>query len=1595
MTKVKQKTSENLLPAKAPQAQKNLLKFLIQNITEDDKGFFTDTMLRTMIDAQWQLTQNRKRGTPAISIQRIEADSSKPAKTVIDIVCDDMAFLIDSVGAKINKNNLLIDILLHPIVGVQYDDKNKLVAIKDKSAKDSMRESHMHIQIKEAMSDAEMETLKKKLYDTITDVIITNRDWRQMLAELKQAADDLSKAKTNVPKKEMEQHRAFLEYLYNNNFTLLGYREYEFAEKEGKLQSRTLKGKSLGLLHNDVQPAFINEHNEGLPHHLQKLRKELPAVHISKTNRTSTVHRRVPMDAIAIKTYDKNGRVKGEKLFLGLFTSVTYSRSVSDVPYLREKVEEVMAMSDFLEGSHNRKALRHILEKYPRDELFQIPAKDLFQICLDILRLQERQRISLFTREDPFGRYISCLVYVPRDRFGTALRERIGEVLEEELKGVCTSFTTTLDDSVFARVMFMITIKGKKPPPYNTDAIEKYLQDIGKTWQERLAEAIADADVSDITSSSIDLTSKYNEAFPIAYTARYSAKQAVFDIRKVEKALSSEKLTLDLYKPEDLKPGHLRLKVYNPQNPLNLSDVMPIIENMGLRAVSELPFEIAPAKQEGCVWIHDFLLTFPQNIDVKIEPIKENFEEAFGKTWYREVENDGLNKLVLLSGMPWSDIVILRTYVRYLKQINYPFGRHYIQNALTAYPEISKTLVAYFYELFDPTKAKAKTGTDWTQKMETLLEGVESLDQDRILRTLTKLIEASLRTNFFQRDKDGSRKPCLSIKFDSKKIPDLPPPAPYREIFVYSPRVEAIHLRGDKIARGGLRWSDRHEDFRTEVLGLMKAQMVKNSVIVPVGAKGGFVVKRKTSSRDEFQKEGIECYKIFIRGLLDITDNLDGQKVIPPKNVVRRDEDDPYLVVAADKGTATFSDIANAISIEYGHWLGDAFASGGSAGYDHKKMGITAKGAWESVKLHFRQLNHNIQEQDFDVVGIGDMGGDVFGNGMLLSKHIRLIGAFNHVHIFCDPDPDTAQSFKERERLFKNVQGWDHYNTEKLSKGGRIFNRSEKTLKLTPEIQKRFDIKENSVTPGQLIRAMLTARTDLLWFGGIGTYIKSSKETHVQVGDKANDSLRVDGHEIRAKVIGEGANLAITQLGRIEYAQNGGKINTDFIDNSGGVDSSDHEVNIKILMTDVMHGHKMDTASRNKLLEKMTNDVADHVLRNNYQQALAVSMAEFRSAEKLSIQSEFIRDLEREEGLNRKLECLPDIETIQERQKAGKGLTRPELCVLLSHAKIKLTKEFLNTDLPDEEDMQVWVKQYFPDALQDKYQKEISRHKLRREIIAMRMAGSIVNRMGPAFVKYQIKKTGKDYKNIAKAYTVVREILDLRPLWDDLEAMDNKILEQVLLHSMRDIAKSASDAVTWFLTRGEKTFTTNNIINNFKPHILQLRKKIDTLLVGNLKDNTLQRYKSLVNDGIPEDVAKTISYMPVMAFAPDIINIALKHKADLMETAQIYFWIGDVFNLDWLRNKAKFMSSEDPREIEAMAGMVHEINMIQTDMTAAILTDKSLTKAKGLSKTDAWVALHQNQVTSFYTMFEDLKNTGHIDLASMILAEQQLRRLCN
>ncbi len=1567
-----------LVPDDAPKETPDLLRNLFGGLNERDKALIDAQAASKIALNHVELSRAKAKEGFALRIYTpcLDGEGWPLRNTIIDIVIDDMSFLVDSVAAAANRHGYLIHFLLHPVIG------------------DS---AHVHIQLQNIVAPESVSELEADLKQVLQDIRLANSDWKPMLAKLKQAGEKIVQTGQSCATDDCNEDKAFLDYIADNNFTLLGYQSWSYDEN-GEAALDTKSG--LGVLGKGRPKPYIAGAREGLPE--KRPKKNAPLIEIAKTRSKSNIHRAVPMDVIRVRHLDEKGVCLNEDVFLGLFTSSVYSKSVANIPYFRIKAQHVIESAGFSGGSHDQRALRHILEKYPRDELFQIDTDQLERNVLGILRLQERQKIALYTRDDRLGRTVSCLVYVPRDRFDTSVRKKFQRILEDGVGGDCNAYYTWIDDSVYARVLLIIDIGEKGKIEYDAASLEKELQQAGKTWAEHLEEALREELKNDWRAT--DFTAKYGHAFPGAYCETYQPAQAVHDISKIEKVLKTAALALELYQPEDGPEDSLRLKLYVPDACVTLSDVLPLLENMGLRVLSELPFRIKPEGADFSVWVHDFLLKFQQkSASFKLEDVKATAEEAFTKVWYGDVENDSLNKLVLSAGMSWREIMILRAYVRYIRQMRTAYSLRFIERTLSENPDIARMLVHMFLAYHDPENGDqgeikaAGCGVE----IDHALEKVASLDQDRILRLMLTLVTATIRTNFFQPDEQGQPKNYLSVKLDSRKIQELPDPKPFREIFVYAPEVEGIHLRGDVIARGGLRWSNRHEDFRTEVLGLMKAQMVKNAVIVPMGAKGGFVVKNppKDGDRNAQREEGVRCYKLFISALLDITDNRVGEKIIPPQHVVRRDDDDPYLVVAADKGTATFSDIANTIAHQYGFWLGDAFASGGSTGYDHKEMGITARGAWESVKRHFREMNHDTQTQDFDVIGVGDMSGDVFGNGMILSEHIRLVGAFNHLHIFCDPDPEPAKSFQERKRLFKETAGWDAYDQKLLSKGGLIFSRDNKSLELTPEIKARFNIDRDRVTPFELIKFMLKARTDLLWFGGIGTYIKATQETHADVGDKANDPVRINANEIRARVVGEGANLAITQLGRTEYAQNGGAINTDFIDNAGGVDTSDHEVNLKILLNDVVaeKSHKMSVGARNRLLEEMTEHVAEKVLSHNYHQAMAISMAAMQSPENLPVQAEFIEDLEKNEGIRRELEGLPDEEELEKRKHRGQGLTRPELAVLLSYAKITFTKDLLASDIPDNPNMRVWLHNYFPERLQKKYGKEIDRHLLYREIIATTLADELVNRLGPTYVKSVMLRTGAACAEVAKAYVIAREAFNLRDIWRQIESHDHDVAANVQLQALRDTASLAHSGVNWLLTRMGRELDISADTEIFRKGVNALKAQIENFMTREMRQGIELRAKHARTEGLPEDLSLAIAYLPLYVSAFDIIQISTENETEIALTARTYFEVGEHFNIDWLRKKAHYLCADDRWTAEALGGLNDQLYSCQAGLTVRILndvcSDRVCTDLSADSIVSSWISEHKHQARQLEPLFADMRRAASIDLPMLMIAEHKLRAL--
>jgi glutamate dehydrogenase len=1592
--KIAKKTNSNAQKTLSA-AEKSFQKSFLQKIDAEDwqnlEPQHQDEILRTL----FSLGQGFQGDTPFIDIQH------KNNRSRIFLIVNDMAFIIDSITSLLAERGLLIETMLHPLLHIKRSQKGWVEDVKTSPQKDTQAQSYSYIELNRCLTTDEVDKLKTNLMAVLKDVKLGTQDWLKIKSELLKAKEDVAQAPWKEDN-EKQETLEFLDYLHNDNFTLLGLCTYHLETKGAKKIYVKDNKTALGLLSNQRTPSLTLQDEECLIQNWS-VRKKMPAVCMTKLSTLSSVHRRVPLDAIFIKRYDAKGVYCGDVLLVGLFTSVTYSRSLRGIPLLRWKSQKIIDRAGFEANSHEARALRHIIEKYPRDELLQIDLDSLHRICMSLMRLQERPRIAHFMRADEFGRTITALMYVPRDRFDTRMRLKFQTILEQDYQCHCQNFYSTVDDSPLVRILFIL--KGQITEKHLTlhDTIERKLQKEGRSWSEKLFTALQNH--SSLSSQISDILVRYGQAFPVSYQEEYDEQVALQDIlylEKIHQDPSSILFHLDL---NPLHDNTLSLKVYSGQKAIILSDILPILENMGLRVLSEYPYEIS-TDQNASLWIQDFHVRPLVQTDLKdLKTMKPLFEECLDKIWHGKIENDSLNKLVLLSGVSARQILILRSYIRYLRQGKINLSLPYLEQAVTDFPAIAKTLIDYFYVRFDPSfkRNRDKEQSALHDLLQQSFSQVKSLDQDRILRSLKKAIEASLRTNFFQKDAQGFDKDYISIKYDSSLAPELPDPRPYREIFVYSPRVEGVHLRGDKVARGGLRWSDRHEDFRSEVLGLMKAQQVKNAVIVPMGAKGGFVCKYPTKhmSRTDLQQEAIACYQIFIRGLLDITDNLIRDKIKKPADIVCHDDDDPYLVVAADKGTATFSDIANQLSLAYQFWLGDAFASGGSVGYDHKKMGITARGSWESVKRHFREMNHDTQSEEFDVVGVGDMGGDVFGNGLLQSDKIRLIAAFNHLHIFIDPNPDAAKSFKERGRLFREVKGWDHYDLKILSKGGRIFNRSDKSCALTPEIQARFHIEQKEIAPNELIQILLTAETDLLYFGGIGTYVKASRETHADATDRSNDSCRVNANQIRASVVGEGANLAMTQRARIEYAECGGRLNTDFIDNSAGVDTSDHEVNIKILLSSIAQkGTKpLSFSARNKLLETMTDEVAELVLRDNYQQTQALSLMELQASEHLQQHANFLSSLERDGLLRRHLEFLPDEETLDQRRKNNKGLTRPELSLLLSYAKIVFRKSLLQTNLPDHPDMMDWAIRYFPKALQKTYAKDIEAHKLKREIVATSITNAMVNRMGPTFVRLTMERTGASAEDVTTAFMAVRDAFSLKNMWDDIEALDNKVAALTQLRALRKVSRLAQRETAWFLTKLGRKVRREQDGKLYGQGVEFLRKNYKKLVSQTTLAAIEEQKRMWSDDGLPHHLAETIAVFKIIGSAPDIVKITSKHKTDLMQTATVYFAVGDLFNFEWLRSQAKHLQQDPnlpvPWGSQAMTGILDQFYAIQADLTAEILQTnrRSKTKLKAEDIVPKWFETAEAPIKTVYRLCQSMQQNNQADWSSLSFAEQNLRQL--
>ena len=1524
---------------------------------------------------------------------RIDEHGWESTHTVIELVGLDMPFLVDSIGMEVNRQGLTLHLIIHPVMSIVRNAQGEFLGLADKPGAEGARyESLIHVEVDRRTKPDELEAIRSGIARVLQDVGAAVADWPAM----KQRLDDvIAEAKTTTAPEDPEdiaEAQAFLEWMADDNFVLLGCRDYDLISEGGDNELRIRAGSGLGLL-RETGDNLQSQSFAALPPQL-KAQAHLPILlTITKSNTRSTVHRQGYLDHISVKTFDTDGRVTGERRIIGLLTSTAYNTNPKRIPLLRRKLQTVIAQAGLMPGSHAGKALATILEQYPRDELFQSSTDDLFNTATGILRLGERQRIRLFVRCDAFARFVSCLIYVPREHYNTEQRKRMQAVLMESFGGTASEFEVHFSESALARVLITVRTKDSIIPPFNVREVEARLVSVARRWEDGLQQALLEHHGEEIGMAR---TRRYLNAFPAAYREDYPARSAVHDIELMESLEANNGLSMNLYVPLEAPPGRLHFKLFYADTPVPLSISLPMLERTGVKVVEERPYRIE--RQDGSlVWMHDFGMTFTGADKLDLTQLRPLFHAVFRRAWQGAIENDDFNRLTLLASLDWREISMLRAYAKHMKQAAFTFSQTYMEQTLANYPQLTAQLVKLFHARFDPAREDGRAARCEAIEADiaATLDSVANLDEDRILRQFLAMIQATLRTNFYQPDKNGLPKPYLSFKFDPSKIPNLPQPRPMFEIFVYSPRVEGVHLRGGKVARGGLRWSDRMEDFRTEVLGLVKAQIVKNAVIVPVGSKGGFVVKNPPTSggREAIQAEGIACYRTFLSGLLDLTDNLIQGKVVPPENVVRHDEDDPYLVVAADKGTATFSDIANGVANDYGFWLGDAFASGGSVGYDHKKMGITARGAWESVKRHFREMGHDTQEQAFTVVGVGDMSGDVFGNGMLLSKKIKLLAAFDHRHIFIDPNPDPDTSWNERNRLFALPRSsWEDYDKKLISEGGGVFPRTAKSIHLTPQMREILDVDAQALPPNELMRCILKAPADLLYNGGIGTYIKASSETDASVGDRANDAIRVNGKELRCKVVGEGGNLGATQLGRIEFALQGGRICTDAIDNSGGVDCSDHEVNIKILLNSVMNEGELTEKQRNQLLLEMTDEVAELVLRDNYFQTQNLSVTRARGVELLDEQARYMRKLGNSGRLNRKLEFLPFDEEIAERKAAHTGLTSPELAVLLAYSKIELYDAVLASKLPEDPFISQALMRYFPAVLRERYADHIQRHPLQREIISTHVINSMVNRVGATFVSRLQEETGATAPDIVRAYLATREVFSLVPLWAQIEALDNQVPDAVQTAMIIDSSRLVLRGTLWFLRHPDLTQDMSMTLERFKPGASELMNTLYEVVTPSYRSELDRISGNYVEQGVPQALALHIACLGELYSALDLVEVAAETGRDQRTVAAVYFALGGRFDLHWLGQQISALPADTHWQGLARTALRDDLSAQARHLASNVLRlSPDLTDVEALMA--AWETQRCTQIERSRLLFADIKSATAIDMPMLSVMLRELRNL--
>jgi glutamate dehydrogenase len=1550
-----------------------------------------------------RLAEVRPPGSATVDAQRLP-----DGRTIIRLVIDDMPYLVDSVTAEVIRQGFGLAHIVHPVVVVRRDLRGRIKAFCDSSlavgcGSDALTESWMAVVLDGPLDEEASADLVNGLRTVLDDVRAVDEDAERLhvrVLELAGRLDELARTGTAAgtdadPADDPAEAAALLRWLANGNFVFLGARDAGLAQAGGKPVARAVPGSGLGVLRSDTDMsesvAETPEATRSPAHHL---------ITVTKADARSPVHRRAWLDLIAVNLPDEDGSGEGaarQFRFVGLFPSAAYTSGVLDVPMVRRRVAEVVSRSGVPADSHTGKELLEVLETYPRDELLQVGTDELLPVATAVLHLQERRQTRLFLRQDPTGRFWSALVYLPRDRYTTEVRLAMQQLLLERLGGTSIEYTARSTESVLARLHFVVRVPvgrrgSPKPMAVDVEALQAELAAAARSWTDDLSDALTERHGVEAEK----LFARVADAFPAGYQEDFTAQQAVDDLERLD-GLTEGQLALRLWTPPRSAPGDRRLTVYRVGERLLLSEVLPVLQHMGVDVVDERPYEIdrigAPP-----TWIYDFGVTVPAVELPLLRSLPERFTEAVGAVWRGEAEDDGLGALVMLAGLNWRQVTVIRAYVQWLRQAGLPFGQRYVEETLTAHPDVIARLVALFETRFSPGRngSRAERQADLVESLRTAIGEVESLDADRVLTSLLAAVTATQRTTYYA----GGP---LALKLDPHGVPDLPEPRPAREVWVSSPRVMGIHLRFGAVARGGLRWSDRREDLRTEVLGLVKAQMVKNTVIVPTGAKGGFVVKNpppEGSSRDAVVAEGQASYKLFIGALLALTDNLVDGKVVPPEKVVRHDGDDTYLVVAADKGTATFSDLANSVAIERGFWLGDAFASGGSVGYDHKAMGITARGAWESVTRHFRELGIDVQKQDFTVVGVGDMSGDVFGNGMLLSEHIRLLAAFDHRHVFVDPTPDAATSFAERKRLFGlQRSSWADYNRSRISAGGGVWPRTAKAIPISAPMRAALGIDDgvDTLTPVELIRAILLAPADLLFNGGIGTYVKASTESALDVGDKANDAVRVDGEQLRVRVVGEGGNLGLTQRGRVEYALTGGRVNTDAIDNSAGVDTSDHEVNIKIALNRVVEDGELDAAGRAALLGEMADEVAGAVLTDNHDQnaALAVEATSARSL--LDAHERFLRSLERSGRLVRSVEALPDDRGLAERRRDGQALTSPELSVLLAYAKLETGDVVLHSDLPDDPALADLLTGYFPSRLRERFPAAVSGHPLRREIVATALTNRAVNVAGITGLFRLHQETGVPLDRVVRAHAVARAVFDIDRLWDAVGGLDNHVSATTQVELRTEATRLAERTARWLLRQPDLVAEPAPLIatvrDRFAAPVAVVRAALPQWLLGAEAQDYAARVARLQESGVPAALAAEVATAPLLPAALDLAVVTERTGAPVALAGQVMQCLTERLGLVPLRELVVALPRDRRWPSMARASLRDDLAAETSSLTEDILSARGSDADDPHELVAAWAESWDATQSRSAAQLADIAAGDHQELAELLVAVRTMRGL--